>query len=203
MKNKIQPFIFLFAVGLTLSSLVACVSINKTKQNIAVYDFGLSLPSEGNQQISSNLRLEEPIAVASLNHHKIRYRLNYQNPARVFFYAESRWAATPSELLSNKLSQMINIVKTSKTCILKIQIETFDHVFQTAASSDGIVQLNAVAIEKKSQMIIASQLMTESVASSSPDAKGGTIALQQASENALKKVISWGNTVANHSELCQ
>lgn len=203
MKNKIQPFIFLLVVGFTIISLAACVSINKTKQNIAVYDFGLSLPGENNQQISLKLRFEEPVAAASLNHHKIRYRLNYHNPARVFFYAESRWAATPSELLSNKLSQMLNLVKASKTCSLKIQIEAFDHVFQTAASSEGVVQLNAVVIEKKSQMMIASQLITESVASASPDAKGGAFALQQASENALKKAISWSNTVAENSGLCQ
>ena len=80
-----RPVILLLISSLTISTLVACVGISKTKQNVAVYDFGLSIPSENIQQITSKIILEEPASIASLNHHKIRYRLNYQNPSRVFF----------------------------------------------------------------------------------------------------------------------
>ncbi|MDP1766157.1 MAG: hypothetical protein Q8K83_04570 [Methylotenera sp.] len=198
-----QPIILLLTGSLIVSTLVACVGINKTNQNIAVYDFGLSVPSENNQQITLKILLEEPVAAESLNHHKIRYRMNYQNPSRVFFYTESRWAGLPTELFSSKLSKMVNLTKTPMNCSLKLKIEAFDHVFQTVATSDGIVQLGALVVEKKSQKIISSQLFTESVTSLSPNAQGGTAALQQASENALKKAINWGNMIADNSGLCQ
>lgn len=198
-----QPVILLLTGSLIACTLVACVGINKTNQNIAVYDFGLSVPSESNQQITLKVLLEEPVAVESLNHNKIRYRLNYQNPSRIFFYTESRWAGSPSELLSSKLSKMVNLTKTPMNCSLKLKIETFDQVFQTVVTSEGIVQLSALVVEKKSQKIISSQLITESVTSLLPNAQGGTAALQQASENALNKAINWGNIIADNSKLCQ
>lgn len=203
MRVGMRTAILLLSIGLIISTLSACVSLNKTKQNVAIYDFGLPVPSENNQQITLKILLDEPVAAESLNHNKIRYRLNYQNPLRVFYYTESRWAATPSELFSSKLSKMVNVTKNSMACSVKLKIEAFDHVFQTPSVSEGFVQLNVSLIDKKSKKIISGQLITESVTSLSPNAQGGTAALQQASENALKKVINWGNMVADDSELCQ
>jgi len=203
MRVRMRPIILVLTSSLFLSTLAACVGINKTKQNIAVYDFGLSVPSESNQQITSKIILEEPVSTASLNHNKIRYRLNYQNPSRIFFYTESHWSATPSELFSNMLSKMVKVEKNPMACSLKLKIESFDQVFQTPSSSEGFVQLSVFLIEKKSQKVISSQLITESVTSTSANAQGGTVALKQASENTLKKVINWGNMIADNNELCQ
>ena len=202
MRIRMRHIILLITFIFFISVLDACVGINKTKQNIAVYDFGLSIPSESNQQINSKNQLEVPIAVESLNHNKIRYRLNYQNPSRVFFYTESRWAGTPVELLSNTLSKMVSPTKFPINCSLQLKIEAFDQVFHTADSSDGVVQLSAFLIEKKSNRIISSQLITESVISHFPNAQGGTAALQLASENALRKAINWGNRTADKNEYC-
>jgi ABC-type uncharacterized transport system auxiliary subunit len=198
-----RPIIFLITIVLIISILAACVGINKTKQNIAVYDFGLSVPSQNNQQITSKLLIEVPVAAESLNQNKIRYRLNYQDPSRVFFYRESRWAETPLELFLSKLSKMVNLSKTPKNCSLKLKIEAFDHVFKTADASEGIVQLSATVIDKKTQKIISGQLISESVMSQTPNAQGGTAALSQAVESSLKKAIDWGNMMADNSELCQ
>jgi len=203
MRVRMRPIILVLTSSLFISTLAACVGINKTKQNIAVYDFGLSVPSESNQQITSKIILEEPVSTASLNHNKIRYRLNYQNPSRIFFYTESHWSATPSELFSNMLSKMVKVEKNPMACSLKLKIESFDQVFQTPSSSEGFVQLSVFLIEKKSQKVISSQLITESVTSTSANAQGGTVALKQASENTLKKVINWGNMIADNNELCQ
>ena len=206
MRIRTRPAILWLSISLVISTLTACVGFNKTKQNMAVYDFGLSVPSENpsenNQQIISKIFLDEPVAAESLQHHKIRYRLNYQNPLRVFYYTESRWAAAPSELFSSKLNKMVKVEKSPMTCSLKLKIEAFDHVFQTPSASEGLVQLSVSLIEKKSKKTISSQLITESVTSTSPNAQGGTAALLQASENVLKKVIHWGNTIADNSELC-
>jgi cholesterol transport system auxiliary component len=203
MNIRMRPAILLLSLCLVTSSLVACVSLNKAKPNIAIYDFGLSIPIESNQQIVSKVFLSKPVAAESLQQNKFRYRLNYQNPLRVFYYSESRWAATPAELFASKLSKMVNVANNPMTCSLKLKIEAFDHVFQTSSVSEGFVQLNVSLVEIKSQKIISSQLITENVASASPNAQGGAAALQQASENMLKKVINWGNTIADNNELCR
>ena len=198
-----RNFILLLASGLLISNLAACVGINKARQNSSIYDFGLSVSGESNQQIASKITFEQPVAAESLNHNRIRYRLNYQDPLRVFFYADSRWAGTPSELISSKLRKMVNLTKNPTNCSLVVKIEAFDHVFQTTTASEGFVQLSTLLVEKKSRKVISTQLITEKATSASPSAQGGTAALRQASENALKKVIQWGNRVADNSALCQ
>jgi cholesterol transport system auxiliary component len=198
-----RPIILLIITSLFICTLVACVDIKTTKQNIAIYDFGLSGSFNSSQQITSKLLLETPVAEVSLNQNKIRYRLNYQNPSRVFFYTESHWAATPIELLSSKLSKMINLTQTPKICSLKLKIEAFDHVFQTTTASEGIVQLSALVVERKTKKIISSQNFTESALSLTPNAQGGTTAISQAVESSLRKVIDWGNMIADNSERCQ
>lgn len=202
-ENKMKRIILLITISIIASLLIACVGINKTKQNIAVYDFGLNVTNDSNQRITSKLFIETPVAAESLNQNKIRYRLNYQNPLRIFFYTESRWMETPAGLFVSKLSRMVDSIQAPANCSLKLKIETFDQVFYTTTTSDGVVQLSAFIVEKKSKKLISSQLITENVTSLSPNAQGGTAALQQASENALKKVISWGNMLANNNELCK
>ena len=198
-----RPIFLLIISSLLISTLVACVSIKQTKQNVAIYDFGLSTSINSGNQITSKLLLDTPVAVDSLSHNKIRYRLNYQNPSRVFFYTESRWAATPLELFSSKLSKMVNFSQTAKNCSLKLKIEAFDHVFQTTTTSEGVVQLSALVVEKKTQKIISSQIFTESALSITPNAQGGADAISQAVESSLKKAIDWGNLISDKSELCQ
>jgi len=201
MRIKMHRIISTLTICLVVANLAACVGINKNKQNIAIYDFGLSGSIATSPLITSTLLIEEPIAAETLNNNKIRYRLNYDNPSRVFFYTESRWAATPLELLSGKLS-MINITPKNTNCSLKFKIEAFDHVFQTTSISEGVVQLSALLIDKNTHKIITSQLITESTPSHSSNAEGGTAAIHQASENALKKVINWGNTMSMNSNQC-
>lgn len=192
-----------FIPVLTSVALCACVGLNKTTQNMAIYDFGLSTTSENNQLITSKISFDEITSVEGLNHHKIRYRLNYQNPSRVFFYSESRWASTPSELITGKLSAITSAASQSGNCNLTLKIEAFDHVFQSANMSQGIVQLNIALIEKRSKRVISKQRITESADAASPNAQGGTAALQAASENALNKAISWANTVISTNSICE
>lgn len=201
MKTKTRKLLLLISY-LMACTLVACVSVNQPKQNLVIYDFGLSVSSEKNQTTTSKILLENPVAADALNHRKIRYRLNYQNPLRVFFYSESRWAAVPSVLLSSKINQMVNYAQRPTNCSLRLKIEAFDHVFQSVDDSEGVAQLSALLIEKNTKKIISSQLITVKTSASSPDAEGGVAAIQYASEAALEKAIQWGNLVQGKSELC-
>ncbi len=195
-------FIVLLSSCLIISSLSACVGVNKNKQTISYYDFGLPNSNNSAQSITSKILIQDPLSTESLNHNKIRYRLNYQNPARVFFYGESRWVSSPPVLLSGKIRTMVNVAKNPLNCSLKLKIEAFDHVFKTARASEGVVQLSAFVVENKSRMVIASQLITESAVASAPSAQGGVSALRQASETALSKAVEWGNMTSENSELC-
>lgn len=198
-----RHFILLLSSCLAIGILTACVGVNNSRQNTSYYDFGLPNSDSRVEKITSKILIQDPLATESLNHNKIRYRLNYQNPTRVFFYGESRWTSTPPALLAGKLRTMVNVAKNPLNCSLKLKIEAFDHVFQTASASEGVVQLSALVVEQKTRAIVASQLITERAVASAPTAQGGVAALRQASETALIKAVEWGNIAAENSALCR
>ncbi|HSR01986.1 MAG TPA: hypothetical protein VLM20_04270 [Methylophilaceae bacterium] len=195
--------LILIEAGLIACLATACVNVNKAKQNLVTFDFGLFSPDDNQQSITSKIFWEKPSAIEALEHHKIRYRLNYLNPSRVYFYTESRWATTPSDLLSSRASQLIKFTRITGNCTLKLKIEAFDHVFHTSQNSDGVVQLNALILDKRSHRPVARELFTKSFASASSDAKGGVAALKLASDTALREVVDWSNSVFKMNEVCQ
>lgn len=185
-----------------MASLAACVGVHRPTQSMAIYDFGLSAPDNGTHRLISKVAIEKPVAIVPLDHHKIRYRLAYNNTEQVFFYSQSRWAATPAELLAGKLDSMVSAGQASLHCRLKLEIETFDHVFQTAATSEGVVQLNAVLMDSKTRSYIDSQIMSANVASLTPNAQGGVVALKRASEMAIENAVQWANGIADSNAHC-
>jgi len=192
---------YLLVLSLLAGSLSACMG-GKTKPSPATYDFGLTSAAETAVVPETKVQIDEVTAEESLNSNRIRYRLNYQNPARVFGYSESRWAALPTELLSAKI-RASSRTTLSANCSLKLQLEAFDHVFDSETASHGVIQLSVSLNDKKTRKIIASQQFEETIAASTPDAKGGVAALNQASTAAIVKALDWGNAMAEKSTACR
>jgi cholesterol transport system auxiliary component len=197
-----RHLLYLLVLSLLAGSLAACMG-GKTKPSPAIYDFGLTPVIQTTAAPETKVQIDEVTAAESLNSNRIRYRLNYQNPARVFSYTESRWAALPTELLSAKIrASSKTILSNQANCSLKLQLEAFDHVFDSETASHGVIQLSVSLNDKKAQKIIASQQIEESAAASTPDAKGGVAALNQASTTAIAKALDWGNAMAEKSTAC-
>ncbi|MCB5190578.1 ABC-type transport auxiliary lipoprotein family protein [Methylobacillus arboreus] len=183
---------------LAAATLNACVSSIKpeTKQ-LDFYDFGLQ---SAENRVEFALPIESLNAADAIQHSNIRYRLNYKNPSQVFGYAESRWSTLPLDLVRQKLA---NTAPAHASCSLKLQILAFDQVFDSASSSQGIVQLQASLVDRRSRKLVQSTLVSAQSPASSGDAKGGVAALNTASTEALKQAAQWaGETSAAASE-CQ
>ena len=192
-----------FILLLLIISQVACVGPGKAKPSLAVYDFGLASETSPEQRLIAKTDVEEITAADSLNTQQMRYRLSYENAARVYFYAESRWVAAPAELLSSKLNSLLQVDVQPRNCSLKLKLEVFDHVFMTPTSSEGVVYIGVVLADKKTRKVLASNLISESVAASTQNATGGAKALAQAGELALIKAISWANNQAEQNVICR
>ncbi|MGZ8251993.1 MAG: ABC-type transport auxiliary lipoprotein family protein [Methylophilaceae bacterium] len=186
---------------LLLTVLVACAGPSKTVQNIAVYDFGL--PAQVGQPLVAKVAVDEVTAADAVNHQQIRYRLNYDNPSRVYSYTESRWAATPAELLTGRLASLIQQDAKLPACALKLKVEVFDHVFSSPAASTAVVQLSALLWDKKSRKVVATQAIAESEVAQTANARGGAKALAQASESATLKAVAWANAEVEKNSACQ
>jgi cholesterol transport system auxiliary component len=86
---------------------------------------------------------------------------------------------------------------------LQLQLEVFDHVFDSPTASFGIIQFNALLKDKKPRKLIAHKQFQERVSATSADAKGGADALNRASTAALAKTLNWANTMSADSKICQ
>lgn len=191
-----------FILVLLVISQAACVGTNKPRPDIALYDFGYTSKSDNKEQILAKINVDEISAIEALNYQKMRYRLNYENAARVFYYTESRWQATPAELVNNQLNTLLQSDTKAFNCSLKLKLQLFDHVFNSKNSSAGVVQMSAILATKSAQKIMANEVIIESVPAVTANAEGGAKALAQASENALIKAINWANAQAKHTAMC-
>ncbi len=186
---------------LTLSLIIllcGCLGTNKPQPESTSYDFGLSKEIG---TINANVSLSQVTAIDAIDHRRIRYRLNYQNPSQVFTYSQHRWTTSPADLTASKFRTMVKVASPT-LCSIKIEIETFDHVFETANSSSGIVKMHATIHTKKSRDVLASNLVQEVAPAPSADAKGGVAALDQASSAAIGKLVEWANSVSVDRNAC-
>ena len=188
---------YLFYISL-VSLLSGCLGTNKPHPENTSYDFGLAVEIGA---LETKVEIGQVTAIDAVDHRRIRYRLNYQNPTEVHTYSQHRWTTSPANLTASKLRSMAKVSNPSQ-CTIKIHIETFDHVFQTANNSSGVVKFHASIYTKRSRETLASTVMQEEAVAASADAKGGVAALDQASTAAIKNLVDWANKVAGDTDAC-
>ncbi len=187
----------IIVIGLILT-LSGCVGVSKRNSSNAVYDFGLTV---GILNLTSVVPVQDIVSKEPLDTTYIRYRLAYENMARVYFYADSHWSTTPAELLTQKFKEVA--VKPSQTnCSLLTELEIFDHVFDSKQSSKGVVWMMATLVQKKTRTVIAGQLFKVEVPAKTPDVRGGVFALSQAGMQVIDNIILWSNQQSQASGLC-
>ncbi len=176
---------------LLLALLSACSGLPKPGAQPALYDFGMIANTNMNNPDTIRIRLGHVEASPGLDGHEMRYRLAYQDPARVFAYNESRWAILPADLIAQRVQNRWAPSSDAK-CSLNITLNIFDQVFDSPGSSRGVVQLRAELVNgngHNSPRI--STVITVEKTSASADAKGGVAALTSATDEAITKLKTW------------
>jgi cholesterol transport system auxiliary component len=168
--------------------LAGCGGLPKSGSQAALYDFGIA-PADA-PFTTLPIRLTGVEAAPGLEGSEIRYRLAYQNPARVFAYTESRWVASPEKLISRQIERHL-IPADPTQCKLQVKLESFDQVFDTADSSKGVVLLRANLTQGKTQVPVARISVETSQVAISADARGGVEALILATDNAIGQILAW------------
>jgi cholesterol transport system auxiliary component len=176
----------LTSAALTLL-LIGCGGLGKAGPQAALYDFGIT---PGEPAVALPLRLAGVEAAPGLEGVEMRYRLAYQNPARVFAYTESRWAAPPDKLLAQRLEQRL-LPAGSAQCTLRVTLETFDQVFDKPDSSRGVVRLLASLSQGRARGPAVQSSIAAEQATPSADARGGVAALTAATDNAIAQLLAW------------
>lgn len=176
-------------ICLILFLITGCAQLPRPSSQIAIYDFGMTSSPEPKHL---NLRYASTTAAAGLDTTDIRYRLGYKDAARVYRYTESRWLAPPAELFNQSLLQRAIFDNTGDAaCTLRLELMTFDQVFDSPQASRGIVRLRAILTQPDRRTPPIQQELVLEKPSDTPNAHGGVTALTAAADEAITQLIAW------------
>lgn len=170
---------------------------------VAQFDFGPVPPGNPTQTLRHPLVIYDVSAPAWLDSPSIYYRLAYQDAARPQAYADSRWVASPAELIALRLrgrlapSEKGGVVHPADgaraSYALRVELNEFTQVFDAPGRSRAVVRMRASVLG--SRALIAQKSFDVERAVGTSDAEGAVRALIAASDEALDQLAAW--TVMN------
>jgi cholesterol transport system auxiliary component len=182
--------------------LAGCSSLPSAPVRPAVYDFG---PGALTTAAPSRLTLPaivlpEVTAPPALDNAAVLYRLAYSDAQQLRPYAQARWSMPPAQLVRQRLREslslkraVVNPGETSVPLALRVELQEFSQLFDTAQNSNGLVRMRATLIEVKdgADRLVAQQVFIVQRPAASPDAPGGVRALLAATDAAVEEIGAW------------
>lgn len=190
--------------------VAACSSFAPEKpQRATLYDFGpwpATASASGPAQAA--IVLEEIESLSTLESSSVLYRLAYSDAHQLHPYALARWSAPPTRLVRQRLrerlgrdrvvldpSESASLARVAGTLprVLHVELEEFDHVFDSPAQSAGVIRLRATLMANTpgGERLIAQRLIVQRAPAPTADASGGVRALTLATDAAAREISDW------------
>lgn len=194
-----------FAVTLAVL-LGACGSAPQTQ--VKVFDFGPGMmqpppvPTSGAANLP-DLVLAEVEAAPALDGNALLYRLAYAEPLQLRPYAQARWSMSPSLLFRQQVRSTLGQRRAvltagdagaSRALVLRLELEEFSQVFDSAERSQGVVRIRATLSQAgagAAAKTLAQTSLQVQQPSVSADAAGGAQALVRASAALIGQLDRW------------
>ena len=145
-----------------------------------VYDLGPA-PAD---PIQAPVRLVDVNAPSWLDGTAMAYRLDYADSRQRQVFRDSRWLASPAELIGARLRQRLQTQGEARP--LRIELESFEQDFSAPGQSEVRVRLHALIGSPAS-----SERVFEAHLPAGADAASGVRALASASDALLGEVLNW------------
>jgi cholesterol transport system auxiliary component len=186
---------------LLLATLAGCAA---QPQRVTVYDFGpgrTAPPAANRMAPLPPLLLAEVEAPAVLDNNAVQYRLLYADAQVLRPYAQARWSMAPAQLLRLRLREGLGQRRSvlspldaaaPGTLTLRVELEEFSQLFDTAQSSTALVRVRATLGRSgnPAKALAQTSLVLQSPARTA-DAAGGVHALAQASDALVQQLDTW------------
>ena len=116
---------------LVVFSMAGCATPKPAPERV-LYDLG---PAAEIQSAPFSVRVEVQLP-AWMDSADIAYRFEHDDPARLRYYATSRWAGRPSQLMVNRISARLSVnANSSAKCVLKLEVDLFEQRFSNPSTS--------------------------------------------------------------------
>ena len=159
--------------------LLAACGGGSTASDPRTYDLGLEAPGARLPAV----RVGSVRAVPPFDSADMQYRLAYRNAAEIAAYANSRWAATPAEMLRKQLLRASG--DGQGKCGLEVEVQEFSQVFSAKETSEARIDLRA------SVRGGAARSLSVVEPNAGQDAAGGAAAFARAANRAVAELGAW------------
>jgi cholesterol transport system auxiliary component len=194
--------------ALVLAAMLSACGTSAPRQT--VYDFGpgATAPQPANRMAPlPPLLLAEVETASALDGTAVLYRLVYADAQQLRPYAQARWSMPPAQLLRQRLRELLGQRRsvlapadavTPGTLALRLELEEFSQLFDSAHSSAGLVRVRATASRSgnPAKPMAQTSFVVQRPASSA-DARGGVQALAQASDALALQLDQWLQQLAS------
>ena len=178
-------------------ALAGCAS-EKPPGNTS-FDFGLASAGAGAATAPLGaLVVTDATGSPALDSERMFYRLNYADALQARSYANSRWSATPLQMVSQRLksriaqsgAKVLGVTDAASGIpILRLEVDEFTHAFDSLTQSHGQLVLRASLFQ--GHKLIDQKTFNRKTASASADAAGGAHALAASTDAVAADVIAW------------
>jgi cholesterol transport system auxiliary component len=180
--------------------LAGCASSKGTPNT--TYDFGPARPSATAIATPSSsltaLVVTDVTGSTSYDSERIFYRLNYADPLQARSYANSRWAATPLQMVTQRFKTRLaqtgmkvlsTTDATTGVAILRVDVDDFIHTFTGVAQSEGEVAVRASLFQ--GHTLVDQKSFRRSTPAATADAAGGATALAASTDKVAADIVAW------------
>jgi cholesterol transport system auxiliary component len=179
-----------------------CSALPSAPVRPAIYDFGpgaLTAPATANPGLPP-IVLQEVEAPPALDSAAVLYRLAYSDVQRLRPYSQARWSMPPAQLVRQRLREalslkraVVNPGESSVPLALRVELQEFSQLFETAQASGGLVRLRATLIEARdgAERLVAQRVFVVQRPAATADAPGGVRALRAATDAIVEEIGAW------------
>ena len=186
-----------------LAVLGACSLGPAPRAPLALYDLGARADRgvESAERMPFVFVVHEPTGPPWLDGGDILYRLAYNEPLRLRRYANSQWAVSPLTVVGDRLraergtrcahAGAVPDVGIPADYWVRVAVEEFGQVFDSPATSRGVVRLRLVLVKGRGHAFVAQREFVAQTDAPSPDARGAVAALASALDESAAQAVAW------------
>ncbi|MES2900051.1 MAG: ABC-type transport auxiliary lipoprotein family protein [Pseudomonadota bacterium] len=196
MNPTLHRLLSIATLGATLV-LSGCAS-DKAPSN-TTFDFGPALmPATPTGSAIGAVVVTDVTGSAALDSERMYYRLNYSDPLQARSYSQSRWSATPLQLITQRLktriaqsgAKALNATDAAAGVpILRVEVDDFTHSFSSVNQSEGQVVIRASLFTE--HKLIDQKTFVRNTSASSANAAGGAQALAASTDAIAADMVAW------------
>ncbi|MEG0150870.1 MAG: ABC-type transport auxiliary lipoprotein family protein [Comamonas sp.] len=204
------------AAGLVLA-LAACSGLPTAPIQPVRYDLGLADLGAQPASAAAPATALTPLVLAEVQTPGLPdgttamfYRLNYADSQQLRAYQNARWGLPPAQMMEQRLrirlgqerpilTEKDNVsatVSDKRTIgVLRVEIDEFSQVFDSAQTSQAVVRLRASLIGRASggagNALLSQKVFTAQTPAASNDAAGGAQAMARSVDDVTAQVSRW------------